>query len=45
MPKSVGLDQWKEQIARSKRLNKKIAEAKEAAAIEEAPAEETVDAE
>lgn len=37
MPKSVGLDQWKEQIARSKRLNKKIAEAKEAAAIEEAP--------
>lgn len=37
MPKSVGLDQWKEQIARSKRLNKKIAEAKEAASIEEAP--------
>lgn len=38
MPKSVGLDQWKEQIAKSKRLNKKIAEAKEAATIEEAPA-------
>lgn len=37
MPKSVGLDQWKEQIAKSKRLNKKIAEAKEAVAIEEAP--------
>lgn len=42
MPKSVGLDQWKEQIAKSKRLNKKIAEelaadAKEEVATEEAP--------
>lgn len=42
MPKSVGLDQWKEQIARSKRLNKKIAEeqaanTKEEVATDEAP--------
>lgn len=42
MSKSVGLDQWKEQIARSKRLNKKIAEeqaanTKEEVATDEAP--------
>lgn len=42
MPKSVGLDQWKEQIARSKQLNKKIAEeqaanTKEEVATDEAP--------
>ena len=42
MPKSVGLDQWKEQIAKSKRLNKKIAEeqaanTKEEVATDEAP--------
>jgi hypothetical protein len=42
MSESVGLDQWKEQIARSKRLNKKIAEeqaanTKEEVATDEAP--------
>lgn len=40
MPKSVGLDQWKEQIARSKRLNKKIAEEQAANTEEEVATDE-----
>ena len=42
MPKSVGLDQWKEQIARSKRLNKKIIEEKVAKELAADDKEEVV---
>ena len=44
MSKNVSLEAWRDQIARSKKLNKQLAEAKEAAAaIEEAPATEPVE--
>lgn len=42
MSKNVSLEAWRDQIARSKKLNKQLAEAKEATVIEEAPATEPV---